>query len=101
MKTQRFVAPTKREAIEAVRRYLGSEAVILSDRRTPAGIELTASTDGEAIARSAEAATRVHAWVYGFNTIGAFAGALAAAFILIPTLGLDGALSLSRSRPDM
>ena len=57
MKTQRFVAPTKREAIEAVRRYLGSEAVILSDRRTPAGIELTASTDGEAIARSAEAAT--------------------------------------------
>lgn len=56
MKTQKFVAPTKREAIEAVRRYLGSEATILSDRRTSAGIEITASTDSEAIARSAAAA---------------------------------------------
>jgi spermidine synthase len=36
--------------------------------------------------------TRVHAWVYGFNTIGAFAGALAGAFFLIPQLGLDGVL---------
>jgi spermidine synthase len=36
--------------------------------------------------------TRVHAWVYGFNTIGAFAGALAGAFFLIPRLGLDGVL---------
>src|SRR6202007_1890729 len=36
--------------------------------------------------------TRVHAWIYGFNTIGAFIGALAAAFWLVPTYGLDGTL---------
>jgi predicted membrane-bound spermidine synthase len=35
-------------------------------------------------------ATRVHAWVYGANTLGAFAGALAGGFWLIPLLGLDG-----------
>jgi spermidine synthase len=34
-------------------------------------------------------ATRVHAWVYGSNTIGAFAGALMGGFVLIPMLGLD------------
>src|SRR5262249_56607596 len=36
--------------------------------------------------------TRVHAWIYGFNTGGAFAGALAAAFWLVPAYGLDGTL---------
>jgi len=35
-------------------------------------------------------ATRVHAWVYGANTLGAFAGALAGGFWLVPRLGLDG-----------
>jgi len=45
-----------------------------------------------ALAGSIEGSTRVHAWVYGFNTAGAFAGALAAAFALIPALGLDGTL---------
>jgi predicted membrane-bound spermidine synthase len=45
-----------------------------------------------ALAGNLEHATRVHAWVYGFNTLGAFAGALAAAFVLIPWLGLDGAV---------
>jgi len=34
--------------------------------------------------------TRVHAWVYGANTLGAFAGALAGGFFLVPWLGLDG-----------
>jgi len=37
-------------------------------------------------------ATRVHAWVYGANTLGAFAGALAGGFFLVPMLGLDGVL---------
>lgn len=37
-------------------------------------------------------ATRVHAWVYGVNTLGAFAGALGAAYWLIPWLGLDSVL---------
>ena len=43
-----------------------------------------------ALSRSLEAATRIHAWVYGFNTLGAFAGALVGGFLLIPALGLDG-----------
>lgn len=37
-----------------------------------------------------EAATRVHARVYAVNTAGAFAGALAAGFWLVPELGLPG-----------
>ncbi len=43
-----------------------------------------------ALAPDLERATRIHAWVYGVNTAGAFAGALAGGFFLIPTLGLDG-----------
>jgi predicted membrane-bound spermidine synthase len=42
-----------------------------------------------ALAGDAERATRVHAWVYGCNTAGAFSGALAGGFVLIPLLGLD------------
>jgi hypothetical protein len=43
-----------------------------------------------ALAGDLERATRVHAWVYGCNTAGAFAGALAGGFFLVPQLGLDG-----------
>jgi spermidine synthase len=43
-----------------------------------------------ALAHDVERATRVHAWIYGANTLGAFAGALAGGFWLIPRLGLDG-----------
>jgi spermidine synthase len=46
----------------------------------------------QALSRSLEDATRFHAFVYGLNTVGAFAGALAASFVVIPKLGLDGAL---------
>jgi len=46
----------------------------------------------QALARSLDDATRFHAFVYGFNTIGAFAGALAAGFWLVPALGLVGVL---------
>ena len=46
----------------------------------------------QVLARDLEHATRVHAWVYAFNTAGAFAGALAGGFWLIPRLGLDGTL---------
>ena len=45
-----------------------------------------------ALAGDLEHSTRIHAWVYGFNTIGSFAGALSAAFWIIPSLGLDGTL---------
>ena len=41
------------------------------------------------LAGNLERATRVHAWIYGLNTAGAFAGALAGGFVLIPALGLD------------
>jgi len=47
----------------------------------------------QALSRGLEDATRFHAFVYGFNTTGAFAGALAAAFVLIPALGLDATLA--------
>lgn len=43
-----------------------------------------------ALAGDIERATRVHAWIYGANTLGAFAGALAGGFWLVPLLGLDG-----------
>jgi predicted membrane-bound spermidine synthase len=43
-----------------------------------------------ALASDLEHATRVHAWIYGANTLGAFAGALAGGFFLVPLLGLDG-----------
>ena len=44
------------------------------------------------LAGSRERATRIHAVIYGCNTAGAFIGALAGAFILIPHLGLEGVL---------
>jgi spermidine synthase len=43
----------------------------------------------QALSRSLADATRLHAHVYAFNTAGAFFGALAAAFVLIPWLGLE------------
>ncbi len=46
----------------------------------------------QALARSLTDATRFHAFVYGFNTAGAFAGALAAGFVLLPALGLERAV---------
>ena len=46
----------------------------------------------QALSRSLADATRLHALVYAFNTAGAFLGALAAAFWLVPTLGLVGVL---------
>jgi len=43
----------------------------------------------QALSRSLADATRLHANVYAFNTAGAFLGALASAFALIPWLGLE------------
>ncbi|MFP6628643.1 MAG: fused MFS/spermidine synthase [Myxococcota bacterium] len=42
----------------------------------------------QGLSRSLDDATRLHAFVYGFNTVGAFGGALAAGLYLIPELGL-------------
>jgi predicted membrane-bound spermidine synthase len=46
----------------------------------------------QALARGIDDATRFHALVYASNTAGAFAGALAAGFVLVPWLGLVGVL---------
>lgn len=46
----------------------------------------------QALSRSLDDATRFHAFVYGLNTLGAFVGALAAGFYVVPRLGLDGTL---------
>ena len=46
----------------------------------------------QSLARSLHDSTRLHAFVYGFNTAGAFAGALCASFFLIPWLGLGGVM---------
>jgi len=44
------------------------------------------------LAGSLEAATRVHARLYGTNTAGAFLGVLAAGYYLVPVLGLPASL---------
>ena len=46
----------------------------------------------QALSRNVAEATRVHAWVYGLNTLGATAGALVVGFALIPGVGLEGGL---------
>jgi predicted membrane-bound spermidine synthase len=46
----------------------------------------------QALAHSLNDATRFHALVYGLNATGAFAGALTAAFFLIPALGIPDVL---------
>ena len=47
-----------------------------------------------ALSRDVEQSTRLHAFVYAFNTAGAFVGALAAGFLLVPLLGLDDLVQL-------
>jgi predicted membrane-bound spermidine synthase len=46
----------------------------------------------QALSRGPEEATRIHARIYAINTLGAFAGALAAGFWLVDALGLAGVL---------
>src|SRR5258708_2763006 len=48
MKITRHVAPDMRQALRAVRERLGPDAVILSSRRTPSGVEVTAAMDFDA-----------------------------------------------------
>ena len=46
----------------------------------------------QALSRSLEDATRFHAFIYAFNTVGAFVGAIAAGFYLIPAFGLQNVM---------
>ncbi len=48
MKIVRHTAPDMRQALRAIREQLGEDAVILSSRRTPQGVEVTAAVDFEA-----------------------------------------------------
>jgi flagellar biosynthesis protein FlhF len=63
MSLKKFVAPTSREALAAVKRELGGDAVVLANRRVREGVEITAMA-GEAVdavvelASAAEAAPR-------------------------------------------
>lgn len=45
MKIKRFVAPDMRQALRMIREALGDDAVILSNKSVPQGIELTAAVD--------------------------------------------------------
>ncbi len=65
---------------------IGLSALLIGPASVLMGGTIPILTQG--LARSLEDATRFHAFVYAFNTAGAFAGALAAGFYLIPTLGL-------------
>jgi flagellar biosynthesis protein FlhF len=59
MKITRHLAPDMRQALRAVREQLGPDAVILSSRRTAAGVEITAAMDFDADEmRAAEALGR-------------------------------------------
>lgn len=48
MKITRHTAPDMRQALRAVREQLGADAVILTSRRTPQGVEVTAAMDFDA-----------------------------------------------------
>ncbi|HEY4974948.1 MAG TPA: hypothetical protein VII41_15145, partial [Steroidobacteraceae bacterium] len=47
MKIKRYLAPDMRNALRAVREEQGSDAVILSSRATPQGVEVCAAVDLE------------------------------------------------------
>ena len=55
MKIVRHTARDMRQALKAVRDQLGEDAVILSSRRTDAGVEITAAIDFDAVALEAAA----------------------------------------------
>jgi flagellar biosynthesis protein FlhF len=48
MKIIRHIAPDMRQALRSIREQLGEDAVILSSRRTPEGVEVTAAVDFDA-----------------------------------------------------
>lgn len=48
MRIIRYMAPDTRQALRGIREQLGDDAVILSSKRTPEGVELTAAVDFDA-----------------------------------------------------
>ena len=49
MSVKKIVAPDMRQALKKVRDQMGADAVILSNRKVPAGVEITASVDYQAV----------------------------------------------------
>jgi flagellar biosynthesis protein FlhF len=47
MKMKKFIAKDMRQALQLVRSALGNDAVIISDKKVPQGIEITAATDDD------------------------------------------------------
>lgn len=56
MKTRRYVAPSMREALIEIRRMQGPDAVILSQRQLPQGVEVTVALDYQPEAQAARPA---------------------------------------------
>ncbi|HEV2285230.1 MAG TPA: hypothetical protein VGR80_04235, partial [Steroidobacteraceae bacterium] len=48
MRIVRYMAPDTRQALRGIREQLGDDAVILSSKRTPEGVEVTAAVDFDA-----------------------------------------------------
>ena len=48
MRIIRYMAPDTRAALRGIREQLGDDAVILSSKRTPEGVEVTAAVDFDA-----------------------------------------------------
>jgi len=48
MRIVRYVAPDMRQALRGIREQLGDDAVVLSSKRTPEGVEVTAAVDFDA-----------------------------------------------------
>ena len=61
MKIKRFQATTMREAMRLVREEQGGDAVILSSRRVPGGVEVVAATDYDAALMHSAARQRAEA----------------------------------------
>jgi flagellar biosynthesis protein FlhF len=57
MKIVRHVAPDMRQAMRAIREQLGEDAVILSSKRTSAGVEITAAVDFDVSALEAQSSS--------------------------------------------
>ena len=60
MNARKFVAATSREALQMVKQALGAEALILSNRAVPAGVEITALPPQDMPQRTCAPAPREH-----------------------------------------
>jgi len=62
MSIRRFIAPTARQAMKEIRDELGSDAMILSNRKTEYGVEIVALASGDIAHLTASAVTQKTEW---------------------------------------